>query len=309
MKKIFNNLLLVVIFLVSFASYSLAENLYTIRHGVDFGYRYMDARRYNSHNITLNGSHRLGTHGFSYDFAQIWGTESLTKIGASYSYKNNGHWFGLGVSSASDKPFTQFNLIDFNVFYAYRLFQTTIRYTDRENGDRIPHYSRLYLGIDWSTDRILLDGYPLPVIRYEYDGPHFYLILGFPMTYINIYAAPNHSIELKYIPVTNILLSYNVEFLDINTLSFQFEVENKMYRKSGGDKWVFFFAQQKYYTEYYWLRLKYTLSVANNFVKISPYAAFLIDGKRYYGKNFFDDKNKVSTGSGFAVGINLSLKF
>lgn len=307
----FKKLCYSLIFVILCSSSVFADTLYTIDHGVDFGYRYMDAKRYNSHNIYLNGSHRLGSHGFSFDFSQIWGSENLTEIGLGYSYKNAGHWFGLGISSNSDKPFTQLNLIDFNIFYAFRLFQTTIRYTENNDGDRIPHYSRFYLGIDWSSDRSLLDGYPLPVIRYEYDGPHFYLILGFPLTYINIYAAPGHTLELKYVPVLNVLASYNFHFLTYNTLSFQFELEHKMYRKSGGNKWVFFHAQQKYYTEYYWLRLKYTLSIAEHHVKISPYVAFLMEGRRYSSQSFYNISNayKAKTGIGFAAGASLTLKF
>ena len=286
-----------------------ADTLYTVGQGVDFGYRFMDADRYNSNRIHLDGNHRLGAHGFSYNFSHNWGTESLTSIGAAYSYKKGVHWVGGGISSSSDEPFTQFNLVDFDAFYAFRVFQRVVRYTDAADGDRIPHYNNLYLGVEWSTDRILLDGYPLPVIRYEYDGPKFYLILGFPMTYLKIYTGRYQNIELKYVPVMNTLLSYNYGFDADNTLSLQFEIDHKQYRMSGGDKHKYFHSQTKYYTEFYWLRLKYKADLPGDAAALSPYVALLLDGKRYYGKNFNDYQAERSTGFGFALGLNLSVKF
>lgn len=301
-------ILTILIFFAAWLPAAGAATLYSTLEGVDFGYRFMDSSRYNSNRINLDGSHTMGPHNFSYKFAHNWGDESLTTIGASYAFKSGGHWFGAGISSSSDEPFTQFNLVDFDVFYAFRLFQTAIRYTEGKGGARVPHYNRLYLGIGWSTERILLDSYPLPVIRYEYDGPAFYLILGFPLTYLKIYTGRYQSLELKYVPVMNLLASYNFGFNASNVFSLQFELEQKQYRMSGGNKDLYFHSQPKYYTEFYWLRLRYSLTIAEA-ASISPYVAMLLDGKRYTGKTFSDYSGERSTGFGFGAGINLTVKF
>ena len=286
-----------------------AANLYSDLEGVDFEYRYMDSKYYDSNRINLDGSHTMGPHNFSYKFAHNWKDENLTTIGAAYSFREGINWIGAGISSSSDEPFTQLNLIDFDVFYAFRIFQTAIRYTEGKDGDQIPHYNRLYFGIDWSTERALLDGYPLPVVRYEYDGPRFYLILGFPLTYIKIYTTENQSLELKYVPVMNLLLSYNFGIDTNNKFSLQFEIEQKQYRLSGGDKDIYYHNQPKYYTEYYWLRLRHTLTI-DKIASISPYAAMLVDGKRYTAKasGEYGENGYVYTGLGFAAGINLAIK-
>ena len=298
----------VIALIVCWSNISFAIPIYQAEEGIDFGYRFLDTKRYNSNLITLSGLHTVSPHQFGYKFEHIFGTENLTSLNLSYAYKKDRHWTGLSISSASNKPFTRFNLIDFDIFYAFRIFQETTEYTELQNGLRKAYYTRLYVGIDYSTERILLDGFPLPVIRYEYNLPTLRLIIGFPLTYIKMKTIKLQSLELKYIPVMNLLAGYNFGFDEHNTLSIYFEMENKKYRMSSTRADVYYSNQLKYYTEFMMLKLQYSFNFKDT-VSINPYAAFVINGRRYWSKSISNTSHKNSTGLGFAAGINLLINF
>lgn len=294
-------------FLLAAEAVAYASPLYKAEDGIEFDYRWLDTRKYRTNRFALDGMHSVGPHQFKYDFEHSFGTDTLTKIGASYAYKKGFNWVGFGISSASNAPFTRLNLVDFEVFYAFRVFQNTTQYAEYKDGLRKAYYTRLYIGIDFSTERILLDGYPLPIIRYEYNLPTLRLIVGFPLTYIKIKTLGYQSFELKYIPVMNLLVGYNFGFDKHNTLSLYFEMENKKYRMSSTRADVYYGSQLKYYTELTMLKLQYSFSFAD-IATISPYAAFIIDGRRYWGKSI-EVKNKEYMGIGYAAGLHLQIKF
>lgn len=287
--------------------YANASNsLYTQTEGLDFRYRWLDTKNYDVHSIDLHGLHTSMPHQFGYDFKQVLGDDTLTQAGLTYAYKAGSHWAGFGISSSSDKPFTSLNLIDFDVFYAFRIFQHVTEYETLQ-GKAVPYYARLFLGIEYSTQRIFLDGYPLPVIRYEYNKPGVEIIIGLPLTYIKIDFLKYHQIELKYVPVTDILFSYNLKFNKNHALKFQFEIENDRYKLSKKVKDVYFSNQEKYYTDTAAIRIKYGFSFAD-IVTLSPYAEFTIDGHRYSSKEVLFFK-KGGTGFGYAAGIDLFVEF
>lgn len=291
--------------LISFEVYAESP-LYTPNDGLDFKYRWLDTATYDTHTFDLHGMHTATPHQFGYDFRQVFGQELLTQAGLNYGYKAGSHWAGIGISSSSDKPFTSLNLIDFNVFYAFRIFQ---RVTEYENikGKVIPYYSRLYLGIEYSTERILLDGYPLPIVRYEYTKPNLNVIFGYPLTYIKVDFLKYHSFEFKYVPILDVLVSYNLGFNKNNTLKFQFEMENERYKLSNMIKDVYFSEQEKYYTDLISFRIKYSLKIAN-VVTLSPYAEFIIDGHRYTSKSvklFYGQ----AMGIGYSAGLEINAVF
>lgn len=284
-----------------------ASPIYKAEDGIDFDYRWLDTKKYSTNRFALNGLHTVGPHQFEYDFEHSFGTDTLTSIGASYAYKQGFNWVGVGISSAGDAPFTRLNLVDFDVFYAFRVFQNTTQYAEYKDGLRKAYYTRLYIGIDYSTERILLDGFPLPIIRYEYNLPNLRLIVGFPLTYIKIKTTEFQSFELKYLPVMNLLVGYNFGFDKHNTLSLLFELENKKYRMSSTRADVYYGSQIKYYTQFALMKLQYSFTFAE-MATISPYVAFIMDGRRYWGKNI-DVKNKEYTGIGYAAGLHLNVRF
>lgn len=284
-----------------------ASPINRVEDGIDFTYRWLDTKKYDTNTLSLSGLHSVSPHQFEYNFEHSFGTDTLTTIGAAYAYKKGLHWAGGGISSASNAPFTRLNLVDFNVFYAFRVFQNTTQYAEYKDGLRKAYYTRLYIGIDFSTERILLDGFPLPIIRYEYNLPNLRLIVGFPLTYIKIKTTEFQSFELKYMPVMNLLVGYNFGFDKYNTLSLYFEMENKKYRMSSTRADVYYGSQLKYYTELTMLKLQYSFTFAD-IATISPYATFVIDGRRYWSKSI-ETRDKESTGIGYSAGINLQVRF
>ena len=176
-KKIF---FLFIILLTYYNSYE-SNALYKPYEGLDVKYRWLDTANYDTHTIEVSGLHTSTPHQFGYEFKQVLGQDILSHVGLTYGYKAGSHWAGFGLTSASDKPFTSLNLLDFDVFYAFRIFQHVTEY-ENIKGKALPYYSRLYLGIEYSTSRDFLDGYPLPVIRYEYNKPGVNVIFGLPLT-------------------------------------------------------------------------------------------------------------------------------
>ena len=177
-------LILFFTFFISFNSYA-SNALYKAYEGLDIKYRWLDTVNYDTHTIEVSGLHTSTPHQFGYEFRQVLGKDTLSHIGLTYGYKAGSHWAGFGITSASDKPFTSLNLIDFDVFYAFRIFQHVTEY-ENIKGKALPYYSRLYLGVEYSTNRDFLDGYPLPVIRYEYNKPGVNVIFGLPLTYFKV---------------------------------------------------------------------------------------------------------------------------
>ena len=200
-KKIF---FLFIILLTYFNSYA-SNALYKPYEGLDVKYRWLDTANYDTHTIEVSGLHTSTPHQFGYEFKQVLGQDILSHVGLTYGYKAGSHWAGFGLTSASDKPFTSLNLLDFDVFYAFRIFQHVTEY-ENIKGKALPYYSRLYLGIEYSTSRDFLDGYPLPVIRYEYNKPGVNVIFGLPLTYFKVDFLKFSSIEFKYVPVIHLIL-------------------------------------------------------------------------------------------------------
>lgn len=298
-----------IIFLVLtfFHTYAYASNaLYTPYEGIDFKYRWLDTAKHDTHVIEVSGLHTSMPHQFGYEFQQILGNDTLTKLGFTYAYKAGSHWAGIGLSSNSDKPLTSLNLIDFDVFYAFKVFQHVTEY-ENINGKALAYYSRLYLGIEYSTNRLFLDGYPLPVIRYEYSKPGLDIIFGLPLTYIKVDFLKYSSVEFKYVPVLDMFFSYNIGINKNNMIQLQAEMENDMYKLSNMVKDVYYTEQQKYYTDTISLRFRYTFTI-KDIVRISPFVEFIADSHRYIS-NEIRLFNNSSTGIGYSAGINISAFF
>ena len=227
-------------------------------------------------------------------------------VGLTYGYKAGSHWAGFGLTSASDKPFTSLNLLDFDVFYAFRIFQHVTEY-ENIKGKALPYYSRLYLGIEYSTSRDFLDGYPLPVIRYEYNKPGVNVIFGLPLTYFKVDFLKFSSIEFKYVPVIDVFFSLNLGVNKSNIFQLQFEMENDVYKLSNLIKDVYYSEQEKYYIDRIAARFRYSLTI-KDIVRISPYVEFIIDGHNYVSKQV-QLFNNSSTGIGYSAGIDISAFF
>lgn len=290
---------------LSFNGYA-SNALYTPYEGLDFKYRWLDTAKHDTHAIEISGLHTSTPHQFGYEFQQILGDENLTKLGLTYAYKAGSHWAGFGLSSNSDKPLTSLNLIDFDVFYAFKVFQHVTEY-ENINGKALAYYSRLYLGLEYSTNRLFLDGYPLPVIRYEYSKPGLDVIFGLPLTYIKVDFLKYSSIEFKYVPILDIFFSYNLGINKNNMLQFQAEMENDMYKLSNMVKDVYFSEQEKYYTDTVSIRFRYSVTIKDT-VRISPFIEFIADSHRYNSKEIKLFSNS-STGIGYSAGINITAFF
>lgn len=227
-------------------------------------------------------------------------------MGLTYGYKAGSHWAGFGLTSASDKPFTSLNLLDFDVFYAFRIFQHVTEY-ENIKGKALPYYSRLYLGVEYSTSRDFLDGYPLPVIRYEYSKPGINVIFGLPLTYFKVDFLKYSSIEFEYVPVIDVFFSLNLGINKSNIFQLQFEMDNDMYKISNLIKDVYYSEQEKYYVDRIAARFRYSLTI-KDIVRISPYVEFIIDGHNYVSKQV-QLFNTNSTGIGYSAGIDISAFF
>ncbi len=301
-----NILLFLFIFLTLFINNLYASNsLYSPFEGFNFKYRWLDTKN-KTHTIEADGLHTSTPHQFGYEFQQVLGDETLTKVGMTYAYKAGSHWAGIGLLSSSDKPFYSLNLIDFDVFYAFKVFQHITEY-ENLNGKVTSYYSRLYLGFEYSTSRTFLDGYPLPVLRYEYNKPGLNVIFGMPLSYLKLDFLKYSSIEFKYIPVLDIFFSYNLGFNKNNMLQFQAEMKTDVYKLSNLIEDIYFSRQIKYYTDTIAVRLKYAYTI-NNTVKISPFIEFIPDSHKYTSKEvrlFSSDSN----GLGYSAGINITAFF
>lgn len=296
-----------IILLLLFNTYAFASNaLYTPYEGVDFKYRWLDTLKHDTHIIEVNGLHTSTPHQFGYEFQQVLGDDTLTKLGLTYAYKAGSHWAGFGLSSYSDEPLTSLNLIEFDVFYAFKVFQHVTEY-ENIKGKAIAHYSRLYLGVEYSTNRIFLDGFPLPVIRYEYSKPGLNVIFGMPLTYIKVDFLKYSSIEFKYVPILDVLFSYNFGINKNNVLQFQAEMENDMYKLSNMITDVYYSEQEKYYTDTISLRFRYKVTIKDT-VAISPFIEFIADSHRYSSKEM-KLFSSSSNGIGYSAGINISAFF
>lgn len=301
-KKIF---FLFIILLTYFNSYA-SNALYKPYEGLDVKYRWLDTANYDTHTIEVSGLHTSTPHQFGYEFKQVLGQYILSHVGLTYGYKAGSHWAGFGLTSASDKPFTSLNLLDFDVFYAFRIFQHVTEY-ENIKGKALPYYSRLYLGIEYSTSRDFLDGYPLPVIRYEYNKPGVNVIFGLPLTYFKVDFLKFSSIEFKYVPVIDVFFSLNLGVNKSNIFQLQFEMENDVYKLSNLIKDVYYSEQEKYYIDRIAARFRYSLTI-KDIVRISPYVEFIIDGHNYVSKQV-QLFNNSSTGIGYSAGIDISAFF
>ena len=232
--------------------------------------------------------------------------DTLSHIGLTYGYKAGSHWAGFGITSSSNKPFTSLNLIDFDVFYAFRIFQHVTEY-ENIKGRATAFYSRLYLGVEYSTSRDFLDGYPLPVIRYEYNKPGVNVIFGLPLTYFKVDFLKYSSIEFEYVPVIDVFFSLNLGVNKDNVFQLQFQMENDMYKLSNLIKDVYYSDQDKYYVDTIAARFRYSLAI-KDIVRISPYVEFIIDGHHYVSKQV-QLFNSSSMGMGYAAGIDISAFF
>lgn len=298
-------LILFFTFFVSFNSYA-SNALYKAYEGLDIKYRWLDTVNYDTHTIDISGLHTSTPHQFGYEFRQVLGQESLSHIGLTYGYKAGSHWAGFGITSSSNKPFTSLNLIDFDVFYAFRIFQHVTEY-ENIKGKATAFYSRLYLGVEYSTSRDFLDGYPLPVIRYEYNKPGVNVIFGLPLTYFKVDFLKYSSIEFEYVPVIDVLFSLNLGVNKNNVFQLQFQMENDMYKLSNLIKDVYYSDQEKYYVDTIAARFRYSLTI-KDIVRISPYVEFIIDGHHYVSKQV-QLFNSSSMGMGYAAGIDISAFF
>lgn len=298
-------LILFFTFFVSFNSYA-SNALYKAYEGLDIKYRWLDTVNYDTHTIDISGLHTSTPHQFGYEFRQVLGQETLSHIGLTYGYKAGSHWAGFGITSSSNKPFTSLNLIDFDVFYAFRIFQHVTEY-ENIKGKATAFYSRLYLGVEYSTSRDFLDGYPLPVIRYEYNKPGVNVIFGLPLTYFKVDFLKYSSIEFEYVPVIDVLFSLNLGVNKNNVFQLQFQMENDMYKLSNLIKDVYYSDQEKYYVDTIAARFRYSLTI-KDIVRISPYVEFIIDGHHYVSKQV-QLFNSSSMGMGYAAGIDISAFF
>ena len=192
------------------------------------------------------------------------------------------------------------------MFYAFRIFQHVTEY-ENIKGKALPYYSRLYLGIEYSTSRDFLDGYPLPVIRYEYNKPGVNVIFGLPLTYFKVDFLKFSSIEFKYVPVIDVFFSLNLGVNKSNIFQLQFEMENDVYKLSNLIKDVYYSEQEKYYIDRIAARFRYSLTI-KDIVRISPYVEFIIDGHNYVSKQV-QLFNNSSTGIGYSAGIDISAFF
>lgn len=298
-------LILFFTFFVSFNSYA-SNALYKPYEGLYIKYRWLDTVNYDTHTIDVSGLHTSTPHQFGYEFRQVLGQETLSHIGLTYGYKAGSHWAGFGITSSSNKPFTSLNLIDFDVFYAFRIFQHVTEY-ENIKGRATAFYSRLYLGVEYSTSRDFLDGYPLPVIRYEYNKPGVNVIFGLPLTYFKVDFLKYSSIEFEYVPVIDVLFSLNLGVNKSNIFQLQFQMENDMYKLSNLIKDVYYSDQEKYYVDTIAARFRYSLTI-KDIVRISPYVEFIIDGHHYVSKQV-QLFNSSSMGMGYAAGIDISAFF
>lgn len=298
-------LILFFTFFISFNSYA-SNALYKAYEGLDIKYRWLDTVYYDTHTIDISGLHTSMPHQFGYEFRQVLGKDTLSHIGLTYGYKAGSHWAGFGITSSSNKPFTSLNLIDFDVFYAFRIFQHVTEY-ENIKGRATAFYSRLYLGVEYSTSRDFLDGYPLPVIRYEYNKPGVNVIFGLPLTYFKVDFLKYSSIEFEYVPVIDVLFSLNLGVNKSNIFQLQFQMENDMYKLSNLIKDVYYSDQEKYYVDTIAARFRYSLTI-KDIVRISPYVEFIIDGHHYVSKQV-QLFNSSSMGMGYAAGIDISAFF
>ncbi len=297
--------LLISIFSWTFNLYA-SNALYTPYEGLEFEYRWLDTKKSRTHKIEVSGLHTSTPHQFGYEFQQILGDDTLTKAGMTYAYKAGSHWAGTSLLSASDKPFTSLNLIDFDVFYAFKVFQHVTEY-ENINGNALPYFSRLYLGIEYSTSRTFLDGFPLPVLRYEYSKPGLNVIFGMPLTYMKIDFLKYSSLELKYVPVFDVFFSYNAGINKNNMFQFQAEMKTDVYKLSDSIKDVYFSEQLKYYTDTASIRVRYAVTIKDT-VKISPFIEFIMDSHKYIAKEIRLFSMK-STGIGYSAGIDITAYF
>ena len=300
------NILFLFLFFILFSSNVYGSNaLYSPYEGLNFKYRWLDIAE-DTHTLEIEGLHTSTPHQFGYEFQQILGDDTLTKVGLTYAYKAGSHWAGIGLISSSDKPFTSLNLIDFDVFYAFKVFQHITEYENIE-GKPTAYYSRLYLGFEYSSNRKFLDGYPLPVIRYEFNKPNLNIIFGLPLTYINVKFLKYSSVEFKYVPVLDIFFSYNFGINKENMLQFQVDMETDAYKLSNIIEDVYFSDQKKYYTDTAALRLRYAYTI-KDMVKISPFVEFIMDSHKYVSKEIRLFSGH-SSGFGYSAGIDITAFF
>ncbi len=278
--------------------------------GVNFGYKWQDMEFYGASTVSLDSFVSIDPHQFFYDFEYIYGREidDMLSFYAGYGYKEGKHWFGGSIGSAGTSPFSRLNTIDIDVFYAFLFVSRITQYAEGYDGQMYPFYLNLYVGADYSTSRLLLDSYPLPVIRFEYGLPNLNLIIGFPLTYLYARINQQQFFELTYVPVMNINLAYGIMFNKYNTVKLTFDIEHKQYRSYRSSPVdTFLMAQSKYYTEIMSVGVEYNLNVAD-VMTIAPYFGFIPMGRSYYGKTFDDYSNLRRFGIGYEVGINLNIK-
>lgn len=306
-KRIF----LFIILTLSLSSSVFASSLLTRpTSGINFAYDWVDMQNYQANTVSLDSNVSVDPHQFYYDFSYIYGRsmDSLLSFGAGYGYKEGNAWIGGGISSSGIDPFSALNTVDFNVFFAYRLIQRITQYAEGYDGQMHPFYLNLYLGVEYDTSRILLDAYPLPVIRFEYGLPKFNLILGLPLTYFNIRLDNIQFFEITYTPVLNFEMVYGIRIHDDQTLKFSLDIEQKQYRSNVyTSNNAYFMYQTKYYTEFIKIKAHYDIIIAD-VLTVSPYLGFIPSAKTYYGKTFDSYSNVSYLGIGYTVGINLNIK-
>ncbi len=275
-------------------------------------YRYINSDNYDAAKFDISGSNQLGNSNFSYQLSNLTSItnsdSSLTSVGVGYSHTVGNHWFGASIASSSNQPFTLLNLIDFEGFYAYKLIETKKPETTFDDGSSRTGYHRLYLGIFYSTYSPFGEKFPLPMIRYEYNDPRVTFIAGYPLNYLKLKFSRYQGIEINYQPVLDLTIGYLLTPNDSNTFAFEFQIEHERYLLTNIVNDLYF-SRSKYYSELYWVRLKYSVSI-KNFIQVSPYFQLLLSGKHYVGKTFYDtDGNTSYTGFGYSFGTTITVMF
>ncbi len=304
-------LLILTTLVLAFTTNVYATSILTLaKPGVNFGYEWLDTSKVEHSTLNLESFISIDPHQFYYNFDYIYGKgmEDIISFEAAYAYKEGKHWAGAGVGSSGTSPFSSLNAMDFNFFYSHLLISRITQYAEGYDGQMHPFYLNFYLGFEYATDRILLDSYPLPVIRFEYGLPNLDLIIGFPLTHLHARVAKNQYFEFTYVPVLNINLTYGYEFDKTSAVKLIFSVEQNQYRSYPGMRTDTYFREHsKYFTETVMIAVEYNAVLADT-LTLAPYVGFIPTARSYYGQTFDDYQNSTEYGTGYMLGLKLSVK-
>jgi hypothetical protein len=169
--------------------------------------------------MKLNASYRYTEENLDEFFPN-----NLYDVGASFLLDYDRYFTEVGVSSASDEPFTEFEVMDFFGRIAYAFYQSG------------PH--SIKAGLAYSSRGVFNDVPFAPIFLYEYKSRDLFIMAGTPFGIVRWQFVEDWALKLSYYPIANLRTAITHDLTEDLSLSAEFFIEaNRWFVSRDSDTW------------------------------------------------------------------------